>query len=71
MMGWVNLPLLIAVGRINENQQLRLNLLDGQTVFVLIEIRQFLANLPTDCLQISKGCHEQATKPGEADRWPG
>ena len=63
--------MLIGAGRINVNQQLRLNLLHGHTVLVLIEIRQFLANLPTDCLQISRGHHEQATKPREAYRWPG
>ena len=33
--------MLIGAGRINVNQQLRLNLLHGHTVLVLIEIRQF------------------------------
>lgn len=63
------LAVLIDADRINTNQHLARNALDARTANVLIEIRQFLPNLPTDCLQIPKGRHEQATKPREAYRW--
>ena len=62
------LCLLIDVGTIYINQQVTGYLLDARTALVLMDMRLYTADLPTDCLQIAyrlptdlRGCREKAS----------